>query len=76
MEEIFPFSVALKAHEGWKAPEAPDRYTVDQAGRLESDDQKKAVARPQQTDRTAAADRSVLLGITRGSGSARDRDDR
>jgi hypothetical protein len=48
--DLFPFSLlaAVKARST-----AADRYIFDQAGRLESDDQKKAVACPQQTDRTA-----------------------
>lgn len=54
--DLFPYSIlrALKA-----SPTAPDRYTFDQPGRLESDDQKKAVVCPQQTDRTAVL---LLIG--------------
>jgi hypothetical protein len=50
--ELFPFSFfqVLKTR---AARTAPDLYTFDQAGRLASGDQKKAVACPQQTDRTA-----------------------
>ena len=42
--DLFPFSVfqALKSR---AVSTAPDPYTVDQAGRLASDDEKKAVAR-------------------------------
>jgi Carbohydrate esterase, sialic acid-specific acetylesterase len=67
--EIFPFPVflALKTHAGWKAP---DRYTVDQVGRLESDDQKKAVACPQQTDRTAVL---LLIGQSNAGNHAGQR---
>jgi hypothetical protein len=57
--QLFPFSVyqALKARAGSTAPD--DLYTFDRAGRLASGDQKKAVACPQQTDRTAVL---LLIG--------------
>lgn len=57
--ELFPvrFFHALKTHAGGTAPE--DLYTFDQAGRLASGDQKKAVTCPQQTDRTAVL---LLIG--------------
>jgi hypothetical protein len=65
--DLFPYSVltALKAR-----PTAPDRYTFDQAGRLESDDQKKAVACPQQTDRTAVL---LLIGQSNAGNHAGQR---
>jgi Carbohydrate esterase, sialic acid-specific acetylesterase len=65
--DLFPYSVlrALKAR-----PAAPDRYTFDQAGRLESDDQKKAVACPQQTDRTAVL---LLIGQSNAGNHAGQR---
>src|SRR3954468_18534760 len=56
--DLFPFPVfqALKT----RAASMPsDRYTVDHVGRLASDDEKKAVACPQQTDRTAVL---LLMG--------------
>jgi hypothetical protein len=65
--DLFPYSAfrALKAR-----PAAPDRYTFDQAGRLESDDQKKAVACPQQTDRTAVL---LLIGQSNAGNHAGQR---
>ena len=66
----FPFFQALKTRAGGTAP---DLYRFDQAGRLATGDQKKAVACPQQTYGRAVADRAVqTLEITRGSGSARN----
>jgi Carbohydrate esterase, sialic acid-specific acetylesterase len=57
--QLFPFPLfqALKTRVGSTAPD--DLYTFDQAGRLASGDQKKAVACPQQTDRTAVL---LLIG--------------
>nr|WP_183231585.1 sialate O-acetylesterase [Bradyrhizobium sp. SBR1B] len=52
-----PFFHALKTRAGGMAPE--DLYTFDQAGRLASGDQKKAVSCPEQTDRTAVL---LLMG--------------
>jgi Carbohydrate esterase, sialic acid-specific acetylesterase len=65
--EIFPFSVfrALKTRAA-----SADRYTFDQAGRLASDDQKKAVACPQQTDRTAVL---LLMGQSNAGNHAGQR---
>ncbi len=56
--QLFPFSFfqALKTRADGTAP---DLYTFDRAGRLASGDQKKAVACPQQTDRTAVL---LLIG--------------
>src|SRR4051812_14192285 len=67
--EIFPFSVfrALKTR---AASTTGDRYTVDQAGRLASDDQKKAVACAQQTDRTAVL---LLMGQSNAGNHAGQR---
>ena len=66
---LFPFPVfqALKTR---AVSTAPDRYTVDQAGRLASDDQKKAVACPQQTDRTAVL---LLMGQSNAGNHAGQR---
>jgi len=66
--DLFPFPVfqALKT----RAVSIPDRYTVDQAGRLASDDQKKAVACPQQTDRTAVL---LLMGQSNAGNHAGQR---
>jgi hypothetical protein len=52
----FPFFQALKTR---ASSTAPDLYTFDKAGRLASGDQKKAVACPQQADRTAVL---LLIG--------------
>src|SRR3954452_2237395 len=67
--DLFPFAVfqALKTR---AVSTAPDRYTVDQAGRLASDDQKKAVACPQQTDRTAVL---LLMGQSNAGNHAGQR---
>src|SRR3954454_19714245 len=56
--ELFPFQV-LRALKTGATAAAPDRYAVDKAGRLASDEQKKAIACPQQTDRTAVL---LLIG--------------
>jgi hypothetical protein len=53
--DLFPFTLL----HALKTPKAPDLYTFDQAGRLASGDHKKAVACPQQTDRTAVL---LLMG--------------
>src|SRR5947199_7420378 len=50
--EMFPFTV-FRAMKARAAGEPPDRYSVDQAGRLASGDQKIDAACPPQTDRTA-----------------------
>jgi hypothetical protein len=65
--DLFPFSVlpALKAR-----AIAPDRYTFDKTGRLVSDDQKKAVTCPQQTDRTAVL---LLIGQSNAGNHAGQR---
>ena len=66
--ELFPFSIrgALRA-----SPEAaPDRYTFDKTGRLSSGDQKKPVACPRQTDRTAVL---LLLGQSNAGNHAGQR---
>jgi len=65
--DLFPYSVfrALKAR-----TTTPDRYTFNQAGRLESDDQKKAVTCPQQTDRTAVL---LLIGQSNAGNHAGQR---
>src|SRR5215212_3248123 len=67
--DLFPFPVfqALKTR---AASMPPDRYTFDQAGRLASDDQKKAVACPQQTDRTAVL---LLMGQSNAGNHAGQR---
>src|SRR3982751_1954702 len=67
--DLFPFPVfqALKT----RAASMPsDRYTVDPTGRLASDDQKKAVACPQQTDRTAVL---LLMGQSNAGNHAGQR---
>lgn len=68
--ELFPvrFFHALKTRAGGTAPE--DRYTFDQAGRLASGDQKKAVTCPQQTDRTAVL---LLIGQSNAGNHAGQR---
>ena len=70
--ELFPLPAfrALKTRAGWKAPKVPDRYTVDQVGRLASDDEKKAVVCPQQTGRTAVL---LLLGQSNAGNHAGQR---
>jgi hypothetical protein len=67
--EIFPFTVfrAMKARAAW---EVSDRYTVDQAGRLASGDQKKDVACPKQTDHTAVL---LLIGQSNAGNHAGQR---
>jgi carbohydrate esterase-like sialic acid-specific acetylesterase len=67
--ETFPFTVfqALKTR---ATATAPDLYIVDRAGRLASDDQKKAVACPQQTDRTAVL---LLIGQSNAGNHAGQR---
>jgi hypothetical protein len=49
---LFPYT-AFQALKGSAAATAPDLYTLDRVGRLASNDHKKAVPCPQQTDRTA-----------------------
>jgi hypothetical protein len=70
--ELFPYPVfrTLKTSVGWKTPKAPDLYTVDRAGRLASGDEKKAVACPQLTDRTAVL---LLLGQSNAGNHAGQR---
>jgi hypothetical protein len=67
--EIFPFPLlrALKTH---AARTSTDRYIFDQRGRLASDAQKKAIACPQQTDRTAVL---LLIGQSNAGNHAGQR---
>jgi hypothetical protein len=67
--DLFPFQFfqALKARAGWTEP---DLYSFDKAGRLASDEQKKAIACPQQTDRTAVL---LLLGQSNAGNHAGQR---
>jgi hypothetical protein len=67
--DLFPFSLlqALKARAGWTDP---DFYTFDKAGRLASDDRKKAIACPQQTARTAVL---LLVGQSNAGNHAGQR---
>jgi len=67
--DLFPFSLvqALKARAGWTGP---DLYAFDEAGRLASDDRKKAVACPQQTDRAAVL---LLIGQSNAGNHAGQR---
>jgi hypothetical protein len=65
--DLFPFSVvrALKAR-----AITPDHYTFDKTGRLVSDDRKKAITCPQQTDRTAVL---LLIGQSNAGNHAGQR---
>jgi hypothetical protein len=67
--ELFPFQV-LRALKTGATAAAPDRYAVDKTGRLASDDQKKAIACPQQTDRTAVL---LLIGQSNAANHAGQR---
>ncbi|MFL6815461.1 MAG: sialate O-acetylesterase [Bradyrhizobium sp.] len=67
--DLFPFPVfqALKTR---AVSTAPDRYTVDQAGRLASGDEKETIACPEQTDRTAVL---LLIGQSNAGNHAGQR---
>jgi carbohydrate esterase-like sialic acid-specific acetylesterase len=67
--ETFPFS-AYRALKTPAASTVPDRYTADPLGRLTSHDGKKAVACPQQTDRTAVL---LLMGQSNAGNHAGQR---
>ena len=72
--ELFPFPL-FQSLKTWAAgiradATAPDIYTFDQTGRLASGDQKKAVACPQKTDRTAVL---LLIGQSNAGNHAGQR---
>ncbi|MBO4220813.1 sialate O-acetylesterase [Bradyrhizobium neotropicale] len=64
--DFFPFRFL----QALKARTAPDLYTFDQAGRLASGDRKKAIACPQQTDRSAVL---LLIGQSNAGNHAGQR---
>src|SRR4051794_29703546 len=67
--ELFPFQV-LRALKTGATAAAPDRYAVDKTGRLASGEQKKAIACPEQTDRTAVL---LLIGQSNAGNHAGQR---
>src|SRR3954454_1032473 len=67
--ELFPFQVLRALRTGATAA-GPDGYAADKTGRLASDDQKKAIACPEQTDRTAVL---LLIGQSNAGNHAGQR---